>query len=160
MKKMTLFYALILFIGISISSCRTDDLKTTKNVETALIENNIMATSSVKNGIVTLTGEVESEEAKAKAEELIKSIKGVRRIVNDLAVVVPEPPKPVVTPDDSLKIVLVGALESAGYYGVGVDVAEQEVVLTGDVKKADLKKIVKIVNDAKPKKVTNNLKGK
>lgn len=160
MKKITLLYALVLFLGLSISSCSTDDLKITRNVETTLVEHDIQAVSSVKNGIVTLTGEVESEQAKTEAEELIKAIKGVKRIVNNLDVVAPMPAQPVLTPDDSLKIAINGAIEAAGYKGVTVNVTGQEVVLAGDAKKADIAKIVKIANDAKPKKVTNELKAK
>lgn len=158
MKKVILFYVFILFTSLSFYSCRTDDLKISKQVETTLVENNIMATSSVKNGIVTLEGEVESEAAKLQAEEMMKSIKGVKRVVNNLAIVVPAPPKVEISPDDSLKIAVTTAIEAAGFKGITATVKDGEVTLSGDVKNADLKKIMQIANESKPKKVINELK--
>jgi len=40
----------------------------------------------VKDGVVTLTGKVESDKIKSKAEKLTKHVKGVKAVVNQLAV--------------------------------------------------------------------------
>lgn len=40
----------------------------------------------VKDGIVTVKGEVEKERNKSKAEKLIKKVKGVNGVVNNLTV--------------------------------------------------------------------------
>ena len=49
-------------------------------------------------------------------------------------------------------------LDSAGFSGVKINIADSVLTLTGDVKKADLKKVLQIVNDLKPKKIINELK--
>ena len=38
----------------------------------------------VKNGLVTLSGEVESEKQKSKATKLAKKVKGVKQVVNNI----------------------------------------------------------------------------
>ncbi len=43
----------------------------------------------VKDGVVTLAGQVESERAKAKAEKVTRKVNGVRSVVNNLQVVAP-----------------------------------------------------------------------
>jgi hyperosmotically inducible periplasmic protein len=41
---------------------------------------------SVKSGVVTLTGSVETQRQKDKAAKLAKKVKGVKQVVNNLAV--------------------------------------------------------------------------
>ena len=43
-------------------------------------------TVKADNGVITLTGDVPSEELKARAKELAFAVKGVRRVINDLKV--------------------------------------------------------------------------
>jgi osmotically-inducible protein OsmY len=40
----------------------------------------------VKDGVVTLTGKVESDKIRSKAEKLAKRVKGVKSVINQLAV--------------------------------------------------------------------------
>lgn len=40
----------------------------------------------VKDGVVTVTGEVEKEKQREKAEKIIKKIKGVKSVVNNLRI--------------------------------------------------------------------------
>lgn len=40
----------------------------------------------VQNGVATLTGKVESDKIRSKAEKLAKKVKGVKSVVNQLAV--------------------------------------------------------------------------
>ena len=41
---------------------------------------------SVKNGVVTLNGTVHDEHAREKAEKIVKKVKGVTSVVNDLKI--------------------------------------------------------------------------
>jgi len=43
---------------------------------------------AVKEGVVTLRGQVDREKAKKKAEKLAKKVKGVREVINELTVAV------------------------------------------------------------------------
>lgn len=45
----------------------------------------------VKKGVVTLTGVVETQRAKQKADKVVKKVAGVKSVVNNLKVVPPQP---------------------------------------------------------------------
>jgi len=56
------------------------------NVDAALIQNKIPGTirHSTKNGVVTLTGTVNSEGARAQAQQVASSVPNVQQVVNEL----------------------------------------------------------------------------
>lgn len=45
----------------------------------------------VKQGVVTLTGSVETLKAKQKADKVVKKVSGVKKVVNNLNIVPPGP---------------------------------------------------------------------
>ena len=47
----------------------------------------------VKNGVVTLTGMVHTEQAKSKATKLAKKVQGVKDVVNQMQIGDEKPPK-------------------------------------------------------------------
>ncbi len=57
-----------------------------KNLDAALIQNKLHRTVkfSVKNGVVTLTGEVDFQSTRDDAEHIASSIPNVKQVVNDL----------------------------------------------------------------------------
>ncbi|MGA8763700.1 MAG: BON domain-containing protein, partial [Candidatus Sulfotelmatobacter sp.] len=59
-----------------------------KNLDAALIQNGMHKGVSygVKNGVVTLTGEVNSESKRARAEKVAAAVPNVRQVVNELQV--------------------------------------------------------------------------
>jgi hyperosmotically inducible protein len=59
-----------------------------KNLDAALIQNRLhdKVSYDVKNGVVTLTGEVSSADARAAAERLAAVVPNVLQVVNDLQV--------------------------------------------------------------------------
>jgi hyperosmotically inducible periplasmic protein len=59
-----------------------------KNLDAALIEGHLHESVSyaVKSGVVTLTGEVDSENKRARAEKLANGVPNVQQVVNDLQV--------------------------------------------------------------------------
>jgi hyperosmotically inducible periplasmic protein len=59
-----------------------------KNVEAALIQNRLQKSVKydVKNGVVTLTGTVNSESKRAQAEKIASSVPNVQQVVNELQV--------------------------------------------------------------------------
>ena len=113
-------------------------------------------TSTVKDGVVTLTGEVKDDAAKAASEAAVKAIKGVKSIVNNISIT-PPPPPPVVTvnPDDELKKGIADATKD--FPTVKADVVDGVVTLTGDIKRSSLPKLLQSLNSLKPKKVDNKL---
>jgi hyperosmotically inducible protein len=59
-----------------------------KNLDAALIENHLhkAVTYDVKNGVVTLTGSVHSETARANAQKVAAAVPNVQQVVNELQV--------------------------------------------------------------------------
>ena len=57
-----------------------------KNLDAALIQNGLRRNVKydVKNGVVTLTGEVKSNSVRAHAEQIASSVPNVRQVVNEL----------------------------------------------------------------------------
>lgn len=147
----------MLFVGVTLKSCKPSDAKIQSNVEKAIEQNyEIMITPVVSNGVVTLTGSAESAEQKMAVENTVKSVKDVKSVVNNIIVVTPAP-EVVVNPDDTIISDINSKLTSGGFKGVKVEVSNGEVTLSGDIKKSDLPKVMQIANESNPKKVNNKL---
>jgi len=110
---------------------------------------------STASAVVTLTGETSSAANKARAEELAKSVEGVKSVVNNITVRAPM--APVVAQDDPLKTQVMANLAKYGITSVTVAVANGEVTLTGNIARAKLQDAMKAANEAHPKKVNNKL---
>jgi hyperosmotically inducible periplasmic protein len=59
-----------------------------KNLDAALIQNKLHKSVKydVKNGVVTLTGEVNSQSKRAQAEQIASAVPNVKQAVNDLQI--------------------------------------------------------------------------
>jgi len=59
-----------------------------KNLDAALIQSNLLKTVKyeVKSGVVTLTGEVNSENKRARAEKVASGVPNVQQVVNNLQI--------------------------------------------------------------------------
>ena len=142
----------------SITSCKQKpsdaDVKTA--VDNAIAANSSLSgtSSSVKDGVVTLTGEVKDDASKASAETVAKGVKGVKSVVNNLTVA-PAPAPVVITADDPLKTSVDATLKD--FAGVSASVQDGVVTLTGEIKRADLQKLMMALNTLKPKKIENKL---
>jgi osmotically-inducible protein OsmY len=93
---------------------------------------------------------VASEDVKATAENAAKAVKGVKSVTNSINVVVP-----VISGD----VVLNEALKSVmtAFPGITAVAKDSIIILTGDVKRADLQKVMQAAQALKPKKVENML---
>lgn len=151
---------LILSICLSVilSSCGPDDNKLTENVRSSIsvLDPNIQV--SVTKGVVTLSGEAKDETTKTSAENAVKEIKGVKSVVNNVTVRQEEVTPPVaVNSDDAIRNSIQSAFSAKNLNGINVSVANGEVTLTGNVKKADLTKVMQAANESRPKRVINQL---
>lgn len=74
--------------GESAAKAMNSDLDTgiEKNLDAALIQNGLHRNVkfAVKNGVVTLTGEVNSRSVRTQAEQIASSVPNVRQVVNEL----------------------------------------------------------------------------
>jgi len=156
MKTKSLLFAAALLAVVAFTSCKPSDAKLQQQVTAGLTAVSSAISSEVKKGVVTLNGVVDSEAAKAAAEKVAAAVKGIKSVANNIQVKLPEP---VINPDDVLKQAISTAVTAGGdaFKSVVVAVKDSEVTLTGEIKKANLQKLMQLVNDAKPKKVINSL---
>lgn len=138
-------------------SCGVKD----SDIQKSISENPALAgvTATVKDGVVTLTGEVKDDATKAMAETAAKGIKGVKSVQNSITIAAPPvapAPAPVeIAADDPLTKGVTDATKD--FPGVKAEVKDGVVTLTGDIKRADLQKLMKSLHTLKPKKIDNKL---
>ena len=155
MKSIKLKTVFLLFVMSTLFvSCKPSDADIQKAITekmTAMPDMEGM-TTSVTDGVVTISGECKDEACKASCESVVKSVKGVKSVINNC-----ELPAPVViSPDEVLTTSVNGAL--ANYPGVMASVSDGIVTLTGEVSKSNLMPLMQSVQELQPKKVVNNLK--
>jgi hyperosmotically inducible periplasmic protein len=160
MKNVTRFRNLLAMVGFLffISSCGPSDTDIASSVKEKLSAIAGVGVD-VKDGVVTLSGQVADDASKAAAETALQGLKGVKSVVNNLTVPPPAPPPApvVINPDDVLRSGIEAAIDSKGFKGITATVSNGEVILRGTVKKADLTKVMQAANELKPKKVTNQM---
>ena len=129
----------------------TTDVKTKIAADSPALANAVTVTTT--EGVVTLTGAVDSDAIKSKVEQDAKSVKGVKSVVNNLTV------KPPITfsADSTIKNTVMANLAKHKITGVTVEVANGEVTLKGTIERANLQNAMMAANDAKPKKVHNQM---
>lgn len=148
-----------LLLAALVVSCSKgpDDATITSGVKAKIAADSPALANAVNvttaEGVVTLTGAVDSDAIKAKVEQDAKSVAGVKSVVNHLTV------KPPITfsADSSIKNAILANLAAKKITGVTVDVVNGEVTLKGTIARAQLQDAMKAANDAKPKKVNNQM---
>lgn len=155
LKNTLLLFVTVVAMSILMYSCKPSDADVKTAVETALKTNPDLQSVvvDVKDGIATLTGEVKTDAAKSAVDSLLKDIKGLSSITNNLTVT---PPAPVISAADQTLIQnLVAAIKDEPT--VKADVKNGIVTLTGEIKKARLPKLLQKISALKPAKITNQL---
>ena len=134
-----------------------DDATLTANVKSQMASQSPALASMVnvetKDGVVTLNGTVDNDAAKNQAEQTAKGVANVKSVVNNLSV---KPPI-VVSGDPKIKSAVDANLAKYDVKGVTVNVTDGQVTLTGEIPRAKLQDAMKAANEAKPKKVVNQL---
>ena len=151
---------MVFFLIASVTSCKqkTSDADLKTSVEQALAGTGgslARANVDVKDGVVTLTGEVTTEVERASAETFAKGVNGVKSVVNNLTVAPPPSAPVVITADDPLRTSVDATIKT--YPGVSATVQDGVVTLTGEIKRADLQNLMAALNTLKPKKIENKL---
>ena len=145
----------LLFV-VSTTSCnsKTSDADVKTAVDNAIAANAGPSTvsTSVNDGVVTLSGEVKDEATKTAAETAARGVNGVKSVTNNLSVT---PPPVVITADDPLKASIDNTVKA--YPGVSASIQDGIVTLTGEIKRADLQKLMMELNTLKPKSIENKL---
>lgn len=112
-------------------------------------------TADVKNGVVTLAGNVADDATKASAEATVKSTEGVKSVVNNIMVVPaapPEPPAADANPaDDALRTGVMNI--SKDFPGADVKVDAGVITVTGELSAPKWKTLKQALDALHPKKV-------
>ena len=106
--------------------------------------------ATVTDGVVTLTGQCADENCKTNAENAVKDIDGVKKVVNNITVA------PVtINPDQELTSGVQRI--TAKYEGVQADVSDGVITLRGELKREDWQKLRPELDALRPKKIENQL---
>ena len=149
--------SLMLMSSMFFIGCGQKDSDIKASVEEKLKANTEMTTPmtvSVTDGVVTLSGECKDEACKAKCEELAKSAKGVKSVINNAVVATVQPPVEVAT-DDALTTGVRDATKD--HPTVQATVTNGVVTLTGEIKRDQLQKLMQTLNTLNPVKIENKL---
>lgn len=159
MKKNWLFKMLVLtcvtLLSFTFYSCGVKDTDIQKNVDEKLATTPGI-TATVSSGVVTLSGQASDDAAKSLAETNVKTVKGVKSVVNNAMVAPPVVAAPVtINPDETLTMSVKDAIKD--FEGVNASVANGEITLTGTLKRSRLQNLMQALNTLKPKKINNQL---
>ena len=145
-------------VAIMFSSCGVKDSTITEAIteKAQTVPELASIRASVADGVVTLSGECKDQAAKDTCENAVKGIKGVKSVINNCTITPPPPPAPVViSADDPLTKGVTDATKD--FPGVKSSVKDGVITLTGEIKRADLKKLMMSLHTLKPKKIDNQL---
>ncbi|MEO6454094.1 MAG: BON domain-containing protein [Ginsengibacter sp.] len=158
MKITKILFSLLLISSVFIIGCGPKDADIKAAVEEKLKANTDMTgpmTVSVTDGVATISGECKDDACRAKCEDLAKSAKGVKSVVNNCVVAVKTVAPVEVASDDALATGVMDATKD--HPGVKASVNDGVVTLTGEIKRDQLSKLMMTLNTLKPKKIDNQL---
>lgn len=159
MKRSSVF--LVLAFMLIVAGCKPSDEKISAAVSEALKANPALSvvSSTVKDGVVTLTGEVDEESLKSSAESLVAAVKGVKGVTNSLTVKPkgPTPEELAKAADDALTAKVNENFATYKVTGITAAVKDSVVTLTGEVKRAGLQNVMKAAMESGAKKVENQI---
>ncbi len=156
MKIIKSLIATFIVISIAMVGCKQKDADIKTAVEKSLANVPVLVGTTVetKDGIVTLSGQVPDETAKALATSTAQAIKGVKSVSN-LITTVQVVNTPVIAMDDVLTKNVKDATKD--YPTVVASVNDGVVNLTGTIKQSSLPKLLMALSALKPKKIDNKL---
>ena len=156
--KIKFLTVLTIAIALFMSACGKSDADLTKAVNDKLAADKVTGvTVAVKDGVATLTGEVENITVKTKAEASAKSVEGIKSVTNSLTL----KPVPVATPaapDPALTGKINEALKKAGCAGANVTVVDGVVHVLGEVPAAKYQGCMQAIQEAGITGLKNELK--
>jgi len=156
-----LSFMLSAFAIFSLAACKSGpkdaDIEKAVNEKISAASADIAdAGATVKDGVVTLTGQFKDEASRSTFETSVKAVPGVKSVVNNTTVAAAPAPAPVVVAsDEQLKQGVRDATKD--FPGVTAEVKDSVIILTGEIKRASLKNLMQSLNTLKPKKIQNNL---
>lgn len=157
MKITKIMFSMLLMYSMFFIGCGQKDTDIKSSVEEKLKTNTDMTspmTVNVTDGVVTIAGECKDDACRAKCEDLAKSVKGVKSVVNNCVVAKITAPVQVST-DDALTTGVMDATKD--HPTVKASVNNGVVTLTGEIKRDQLQKLMQTLNTLNPAKIENKL---
>lgn len=146
----------LLFLMLLLGACGPDDQRIVNDVNASLAASGGAISATVDKGVVTLAGTCPDEPCKSSSEAAAKTVKGVKRVINNITVKPPPPPPVEINAaDDSLSTAVNEIMSS--YRTVKATVKDGIVTLTGELKRSELSDLMQKVTATKPKKIDNQL---
>lgn len=140
--------ALLLSMAVSCNN-QPNDKQIHDNVTQQLQENKNYAgvNSSVKDGVVTLTGMCEGDNCAANIEKNIKEVDGVKKVENKIV------------KDNSTDLTMRTSVQSiiTKYPGVQADVSSGVITLRGSIDRDTLQSLMSNLTTLHPEKIDNQL---
>ena len=136
-------------------SCKASDSKIQEAARVSATAIDPGVNVAVNDGVVTLTGQVKDQATQEALASSVKDVKGVKSVVNNTTVMASEVD---VNPDNLIRAAIEENFLQKGIRDVDFTVASGVVTLTGEITRGDLQKVMQAANEAKPKKVNNQLK--
>lgn len=156
--KIKFLTVLTIAIALFMSACGKSDADVQKAVQDKLTADSVTGvTVAVKDGVATLSGQVEDVTVKSKAEASAKTVEGVKSVVNSLTT----RPLPAATPaaaDPALTGKITQDLQKAGCTGANVTVVGGKVTVTGQVPGAKYAECVQVIMQSGITGIDNQLK--
>ncbi len=156
--KLTRILTPLIVFALFFVGCGPKDKDIQTSVENKIrTENNMTGiAATVNDGVVTLSGQCESEAAKAKCTELAQGVKGVKSVTNNCTVMQMQTQTPMqVNPDETLQKGVTDATKD--HPGVSATVNDGVITLTGNITRDKLSKLMMTLNSLQPKKIQNQL---
>lgn len=139
-----------------LAACGKSDADLQKAVQEKFVAENISGvTVSVNGGVATLSGDITDITVKNRAEVAAGSVEGIKSVTNTIVVKAP-PPAPVAD-DKIIEGTINEGLKNKNITGVTVTVKDGEVTLSGKVPQDKVAEVMMVANEAKPKRVVNEL---
>jgi len=160
MKRLVFIISCVVLLGATFQSCKKSDQQIQNDVQQVLNNGYTSITSSVNDGIVTLTGMVDSQQERMSVENIARSVNDVRSVVNNITVrenTMMPAPSASANQDAAMMSTITSKLNRDGYHDVRVDVTNGEVILSGELNRNDLNKVMQIANESNPARVTNRI---
>lgn len=166
---MAIAFCLMVVAGGTACKSGPEDSTVTATVKSKLAVDTTTKASTInvdtKEGVVTLTGTVDTAAAKAQAETIAKATDGVKSVTNNLAVrpatatTGPGMPSAGDGNDTAIENAIAASLTKAGVTGVEVDVVNGVATLKGSATRDTMQKAMQAANEARPqpKQVMNQI---
>jgi hyperosmotically inducible periplasmic protein len=147
LQRCFILLASVMVLGAVACKKKLKDADIQASIETVLSADADMKGTmvTVKDGVATISGECKDEACKAKCEDAVAKVEGVKSVVNNCTVT---PPAPVVPPvSDALSQAIADAVKD--FPGVKTQLTDGVLTLTGEIERASLQKLMMGLNALK-----------